>query len=246
MSTYVYGIIRQDPSLDPSELVGVGDPPARVRLIDEGDLIAAVSTAPEGLLPKRRDLTAHQDVLMSLGERGPVLPMRFGTLAPDDGAVASRLQDGGPHYAGLLDRLEGRCEFNVKAFHVEEEALRSVLGQDPGLRAANDRLKAMGGGDTADRMAFGERVALALEELRRHHASIIVPALTAVAEDAVVGPAVEGCSANVSLLVRRHEAGELRQEVEGLRQSMGRLMDFHLNGPLPPYSFVGRTEEQRR
>ncbi|WP_017605270.1 GvpL/GvpF family gas vesicle protein [Nocardiopsis alkaliphila] len=243
MSTYVYGIVRRTPTVDPSTLTGVGAPPAKVRLIEEGDLSAAVSTTSEDLLPKRRDLAAHQDVLMRLGERGPVLPMRFGALAPDDEAVATELHDNASRYTELLDRLEGCFEFNVKVSHVEEEALRVVLTEDEGLRAANERLRAMGGGGPDERMAFGERVSHALEDLREHHASALLPVLTASAEEVVTGSPVEGYLANVSLLVRQERAQEVLETVEELRRTMGRLMEFHLNGPLPPYSFV-ETEER--
>lgn len=243
MSTYVYGIVRGAPTLDPTSLTGVGNPPAEVRLVHGGGLSAAVSTAPEDLLPKRRDLAAHQNVLMTLGERGPVLPMRFGALAPDDEAVCTELRDGAHRYTAFLDRLEGCFEFNVKVSHVEEEALRIVLTEDSGLRMANERLRAMGGGGPDERMAFGERVSHALEELRRQHAWALMPVLTASAEDAVMGSPVEGCLANVSLLVRQEREKEVLDTVEELRRSMGRLMEFHLNGPLPPYSFV--EEDQR-
>lgn len=238
MSTYVYGIVRSPSAPDTSALAGVGDPPGEVRLVRSGDLAAAVSTAPEGLLPKRRDLNAHQDVLMHLGERGAVLPMRFGAVAPDDGEVASELELGSRRYEDLLDRLTGRVEFNVKVSLIEEAALRVVLTEDAGLRRANERLVAEGGGSPADRMAFGEQVANALEDLAHEHADVVTRPLAALAERAVMGPPVSASLANVSLLVPRERMDGVGREVDQLRQSLGHLLEFRMNGPLPPYSFV--------
>ncbi|WP_017588506.1 GvpL/GvpF family gas vesicle protein [Nocardiopsis ganjiahuensis] len=243
MSTYVYGIVRSTSAPDPSALGGVGDPPGEIRLVRSGDLAAVVSTAPEGLLPKRRDLSAHHDVLMFLGERGAVLPMRFGAVAPDDAEVTSELERGRQRYEELLDRLEGRVEFNVKVSHVEEAALRAVLTEDPELRQANERLVAAGGGSPPDRMAFGEQVAHALEDLERHHADLVTPPLAALAERVVTGPPVGTSLANLSLLVPRERMKEVESEVDGLRRSFGPLMEFQLNGPLPPYSFVDDPDE---
>ncbi|MCZ9340586.1 GvpL/GvpF family gas vesicle protein, partial [Streptomyces sp. TRM76130] len=112
MSTYVYGITASDhPSL-PQGLVGVGNPPRPVRVLTEGDLAAVVSDAPEGLRPKRKDLLAHQSVLAEAGAAGCVLPMRFGSVAPDDEAVTGVLAERAEHYKERLRALDGRVEYN--------------------------------------------------------------------------------------------------------------------------------------
>ncbi|GAB3213782.1 GvpL/GvpF family gas vesicle protein [Marinactinospora thermotolerans] len=243
MSTYVYGIVRSSHPLRLDGRAGVGDPAPPVRRIEAGDLVAVVSDAPEGLRAKRRDLTAHQEVLDLLGEQGAVLPMRFGTVAPDDGAVTEELTRAAAYYEDLLARLDGRTEVNVKAFHNEDAALREVLREDAGLRSANEALRAAGGGTPAERVAFGERVALVLDEHRRRDADRVVEKLRPHAEEIALGPQVDGCVANVSLLVERSRMAEVEQAVQELRSSLGWLMDIRMHGPLPPYSFVAAREE---
>ncbi len=71
---------------------GAGDPPERLRAVDGRSLVAVVSDVPEGLKAKRRDVLAHQSVL-ELTADGSVLPLRFGALAPDDGAVRQVLDE---------------------------------------------------------------------------------------------------------------------------------------------------------
>jgi Gas vesicle synthesis protein GvpL/GvpF/Gas vesicle synthesis protein GvpO len=67
----------------------------RARVVRHDGLVAVVSDAPEGLRAKRRDLEAHEQVLESLGDAGPVLPMRFGSVAADDTAVEAELRAAG-------------------------------------------------------------------------------------------------------------------------------------------------------
>ncbi|PSK97972.1 gas vesicle protein GvpL/GvpF [Murinocardiopsis flavida] len=238
MSTYVYGIVLATDAPEAVELTGVGDPPASVRLVTHSGLAAIVSTTPDGLRAKRRDLAAHQEVLSRLARRGPVLPMRFGALAPDDASVEAELERAPRHYTGLLEELRDRVEVNVKATHVEETALRTVLMEDADLRATNEELRAANGGTPDEQMAFGERVSAALEELRKRDSDKVVAPLATHADKIAFGPPVDNCLANVSLLVHQDKLDDVGREASDLRESFDGLMEIRVNGPLPPYSFV--------
>ncbi|CAM5249500.1 hypothetical protein STENM327S_08637 [Streptomyces tendae] len=151
MSTYVYGITAAThPSL-PEGTGGVGDPPREVRILKEGELAAVVSDAPEGLRPKRRELLAHQNVLSEIGADGCVLPMRFGSVAPDDEAVTGVLAERAEHYAERLKALDGRVEYNIKANHVEEAVLHHVMASNPEIRALAESNRQAGGGTSRRR-----------------------------------------------------------------------------------------------
>ena len=238
MSTYVYGIVHDDESLDGLELSGVGREPAPVRFVRARGIAAVVSDAPEGLRAKRRDLTAHQEVLQELTRRRGVLPMRFGVVSEDDDAVTEQLRDKGDHYSTLLSRLEGRVEFNVKAVYVEEEVLKALLRDDRALKERNESLRRAGGGTPAERMAFGERVARALEERKRRDADIVVRPLTEHAERVATGPLVDGCLTNTSFLLPWERREEFLRRAATVQQEMDAYMDVRVNGPMPPYSFV--------
>ncbi|WP_017588088.1 GvpL/GvpF family gas vesicle protein [Nocardiopsis ganjiahuensis] len=238
MSTYVYGIVRDDEALDSVKLSGVGQDAAPVRFVRAYGVAAAVSDAPEALRAKRRDLEAHQNVLLDLGQEHGVLPLRFGAVSEDDDAVAAELSRYADHYSVLLDKLQDRVEFNVKAQHVEEAALRTVLRNDEGLRARNEELKAAGGGDPAERMAFGEQVAQAVEELRRRDAETVLGPLEGLAESTARGSLPDGHLTNTSFLVHRDRADDFLREAGRLQQELSSYAEVRVNGPLPPYSFV--------
>ncbi|MFF6994859.1 GvpL/GvpF family gas vesicle protein [Streptomyces sp. NPDC008313] len=237
MSTYIYGITEgSHPSL-PDGMGGVGDPPRPVRILKEGELAAIVSDAPEGLRPKRRDLLAHQTVLGEAGAGGPVLPMRFGSVAADDEAVTTVLAERAEHYAERLRTLAGKVEYNVKASHDEEAVLHRVLGENPDIRALTEANRQAGGGSYEQKMRLGEMVAAAVQAREVADAVEVRQALEPAADAVSSGPESTGWLTNVSFLVERDQAAAFLETVERVRTAMPHL-ELRVNGPLPPYSFV--------
>ncbi|MFF0105109.1 GvpL/GvpF family gas vesicle protein [Streptomyces hirsutus] len=235
MSTYVYGIIASTHPAVPEHLSGVGEGPLRV--LKAGDLAAVVSDAPEGLRPKRRELLAHQNVLSEVGAEGCVLPMRFGSVAPDDNAVTDVLTERAEHYKERLRALDGRVEYNVKANHVEEAVLHHVMAVNPEVRALAEANRKAGGGSYDDKIRLGEMVAGAVRGQEAEDGAAVQRALEPAADAVGVGPESTGWLANVSFLVERDAAADFMAAVDRVREDMPHL-EVRLNGPLPPYSFV--------
>ncbi|GAA2249254.1 gas vesicle protein [Streptomyces ruber] len=237
MSTYVYGIAaRSHPSL-PRDMEGVGTPALKVRVLEEGELAAIVSDAPEDLRPKRKDLLAHQNVLNEAGAGGAVLPMRFGSVAPDDASVTGVLAERAEHYLERLKALDGKVEYNVKASHDQEAVLHRVMSDNPELRALAQSNRQSGGGSYEDKLRLGEMVAAAVQNREAEDAALLRQALENTAAAESVGPDSTGWLANVSFLVERAKAEEFLAGVERVRQEYPHL-EVRVNGPLPPYSFV--------
>jgi len=237
VSTYVYGIIDGSRSSLPQELVGVGDPQRPVRVLKESGLAAVVSDAPEGLRPKRKDLLAHQAVLAEAGADGCVLPMRFGSVAPDDETVTGVLAERAEHYKERLRALDGKVEYNVKATHDEEAVLHRVMAENPELRALTEANRKAGGGSYEDKLRLGEMVVAAVKAREAEDAAEVQQALEPNAAAVSAGPESTGWIANVSFLVARDEAETFLASVEQVRKSHPHL-ELRVNGPLPPYSFV--------
>ena len=237
MSTYVYGITTgSHPSL-PDGMEGVGEPARQVRIIKEGDLAAVVSDAPEGLRPKRRDLLAHQNVLAETGAAAAVLPMRFGSVSPDDAAVAGVLAERADHFKERLKALSGKVEYNVKATHDEEAVLHRVMSENPEVRALTEANRQAGGGSYDDKLRLGEVVVAAVQHREVEDAAELQRALEPVAAAVSVGPESTGWLANLSFLVERASAEDFIAAVEEVRKGQPHL-EVRLHGPLPPYSFV--------
>jgi len=237
VSTYVYGITASSHPALPKDMGGVGDPPCPVRLLKEGDLTAVVSDAPEGLRPKRRDLLAHQNVLAEVGAGGVVLPMRFGSLAPDDDTVTGVLAERAEHYKERLQALDGKVEYNVKATHQEDAVLHRVMSENPEIRAMTEANRQSGGGSYDEKLRLGEMVAAAVKAREEQDAAELQSALEPTAAAVAAGPESTGWLLNLSFLVDRDSAESFLAEVEQTRKGYPHV-ELRVNGPLPPYSFV--------
>lgn len=237
MSTYVYGITAASHPALPDGLEGVGSPPRPVRVLTEGELAAVVSDAPEGLRPKRKDLLAHQNVLSESGADGCVLPMRFGSVAPDDGTVTAVLAERADHYAERLRALDGKVEYNVKAIHNEEAVLHRVMSENPDIRSLTEANRQEGGGSYEQKLHLGEMVVAAVKAREAEDATDVQHTLEPAADAVSVGPESSGWLANISFLVARDEAASFLNVVEQVRTGHPHL-EVRVNGPLPPYSFV--------
>ncbi|MFI5659912.1 GvpL/GvpF family gas vesicle protein [Streptomyces sp. NPDC051684] len=240
MSTYVYGITAADHPGLPEGMEGIGRPALTVRTATGGGLAALVSDAPENLRPKRRDLLAHQNVLAEAGGGGTVLPMRFGSVATDDDAVAATLEEHADHYQERLAALRDRVEYNVKVQHDEEAVLRTVVADQPELRAQVEHNRATGGGTHEDKMRLGETVAKAVQQREAEDGELVLAQLEPHADAISPAPDTTGWITNLSFLVDRSSSEHLLGAIEQLRKAHPHLV-FRVNGPLPPYSFVDQA-----
>ncbi|MET9365700.1 GvpL/GvpF family gas vesicle protein [Streptomyces sp. NPDC006632] len=238
MTTYVYGIARRSHGRLPEQMGGIGNPPRPVRTVEQGELVALVSDAPEELKPKRRDLLAHQNVLAEAGAAGPVLPMRFGGVSTDDEAVRAVLAEHEERYLERLEALDGKVEYNVKATHDEEAVLHQVLADNAELRALSEANRKSGGGSYEDKLRLGERIAAAVQQRETADAALVQQTLRDAAAEQCPGPQSTGWLANISFLVPRDHADEFIATVDGLRAQAPHLV-VQVHGPLPPYSFTG-------
>ncbi|MEB3961579.1 GvpL/GvpF family gas vesicle protein [Streptomyces kunmingensis] len=233
-SLYVYAVVRAGTAL-PKDAAGVGSPPAAPRTVDAGPLAAVVSAAPARLRARRRDLLAHQNLLTELAETGPVLPMRFGAVAPDESALRDRLAAAEAEHLATLERLAGHVEINVKAMPAHD-ALAALVAGDATVRRLRDEARRRPGYEANVRL--GEAVAAALSRRAAEAGRRALHSLASMARAAATGPDVQGCALNVSFLVARSDTDRFRAAAERLAAAHQEHMELRLAGPLPCYSFV--------
>jgi hypothetical protein len=214
MSLRLYGIVRAGHPLPPGVRAVVG---AELAVV-VGDLRA------DGLTDQ--DAVSHLDILCELVRTGPVLPLRFGTVAPDDDAVrAEVLRD---DLAPRLDRLDGLVEIRVGLEFDEQTVMLAVLDAHPGLAA--------GATDFAGQLELGRRIDEHVTTWRRERAAEL---LAGVGVDRVeLAPAEDGAQ-NWAVLVASHELSVLERTVGGLAG-----VTAHLLGPMPAYSFLEEPAPQ--
>lgn len=119
MPWYVYGVTRPTAKADPPGLRGVDDAP--VEVVGSGDLQVVAGEVPATF----RDLATapdddvvdavrrHDDVLHKVAQHRPVLPVRFGTVLPDEAAIEELLADADGRLWQALDRVADADEWVV-------------------------------------------------------------------------------------------------------------------------------------
>ncbi|AKG46345.1 GvpL/GvpF family gas vesicle protein [Streptomyces xiamenensis] len=232
---YAYGIVRTGHRLPPGA-TGVGSPPEPLRALPVGQLTAVVSAAPAGLLARRRDLLAHQETLLGLAAEGPVIPMRFGSVAPDEETLRTRLADAPQEQLALLERLDGRVEMNLKAL-VLEDGLSELLREDNQVRRLHRESRARPGYESSIRL--GQAIAEGLGRRAARAAARTLERVGALAEATAAGPEIEGCVLNMSFLLGRDAQEEFRAAVESCSAAYRGQVELRLSGPLPCFSFTG-------
>lgn len=234
-SLYVYAVVPAGTRL-PVGAAGVGDPPAAPYTLREGALDAVVSAAPARLRARRRDLMAHQNLLTALAESGPVLPMRFGAVAPDEDALRTQLGAAEAEHLATLERLAGHVEINVKALPADD-ALAALVAGEPTVRRLRDAARRRPGYEADVRL--GEAVAAALARRAADAGRQALHGLASMARAVTTGPDVPGCALNVSFLVARSDTERFRAAAERFAAAHRDHVELRLAGPLPCYSFVG-------
>lgn len=242
MALYVYGLMRTD-DLGPEAGFAQNEPP--VEVIVHQDLAALVATVEgEPIRLRRQAVTSHSDVLQRALERGPVLPMRFGTVLPDaDTLKRGLLAARGDEMRTRLDELAGKTEFRLKVSYREEPVLRSILARDPALRRSVEAVRGLPAqASHFGRLGLGERITLAVQARRDADVQQLLSELKAVAVAVEIGALQQPSMAlNASFLVSQEMRAEFDETVDRLASEREQFMEFRLIGPLPAHSFVGGT-----
>ncbi|MET7860599.1 GvpL/GvpF family gas vesicle protein [Streptomyces sp. NPDC005318] len=237
MAVYVYSIVGKKHPLRLDGVTGIGEPPSELRTVTEASLCAVVSDAPDDLRPKRRDLTAHQEVQNRLMADGAVLPLRFGLTAEDDEAVRAALEASATEYADKLQALDSCTEYHLKVSQDEDALLRQILADSSEARDLNDEIRSGAAGpDTS--LALGELVAKEVQARQDALATGVVEALRPFARDQEISQPTGGDFLSVSFLVSEDQDELFLTTELSLANQMGDEFQFRLHGPLPPYSFV--------
>jgi hypothetical protein len=237
----VYGIVRTDSSRVPEGLVGLDG--TEVRLVGHQRVAAAVGDIALDRPPGRRaDLVAYTKVLDTLAEAGPVVPVRFGSVVPDDDVVvADLLAPRVDRFDELLSSLEGRAQFNLRATYHEAGILQEVVAENREIAELRELTRDRDPDSVHPQLVrLGELVAHAVEGKRDHDAVFVLEQVRALVDAEVVrtGKGVEQVF-DASFLVADDRRAEFEELLESLAEGMHERIGLQLTGPLPPYDFVG-------
>ncbi|MEU5726986.1 GvpL/GvpF family gas vesicle protein [Micromonospora sp. NPDC047738] len=237
----VYGLVRPAHPL-PESVTGIGTPAGRVRLVGTEQVAAAVSEIGDQAL-RDADAVDYLDVLRALIEGGPVLPVRFGTLAPDDDAVRSEiLAPLGERAASRLDQLDGLVEMRLKIKADEDAELRNLLASSPTLRQLVGQSRA-GAADLNAQISVGEQVNHGLAERRAALDAQVASRLAPLTVDHGSRTADDVTLLTHYYLVRADDLEQFDAAVQELRDDLGERYTVEYVGPLPPLDFAESADD---
>jgi hypothetical protein len=240
---YVYGIVPGDVEVTP-DAVGVGDPPAEVKVVRQGDVAALVSEIDISMpLGTPDDLRAHARLLDGAATTAPVLPLRFGAVLTDEEAVRQELlAEHEQEFADALHELEGRVQFTVRARYVEQAVLTEIVNETPEIAQLREAIAQTPDADATrnERIQLGQLVSEAIEQKRRLDSNSLVERLSPDSDSHVVRePSHDEDAAHIAFLVQLDEQEAFQAAVSEIQQEWKERVDIVLLGPSAPYDFVG-------
>lgn len=217
MSLLVYGIVEASSS-DPS---GVGLDGQSLHTVTEGPLAAVVSDHfGDQVEPTPDALSAYEQTVRRLMERGAILPAQFGSVVEGETAVLELLRRRRKDLVARLQRVRGAVEIGLRASWRDGFRMPAEARSQSGTSYLRDRLELR---------QSARRVATELEPLgalARSSRRAIAPRPDLPVLD--------------SYLV---DSGRVSEFVALVEQLDDRLDEVELvcTGPWPPYSFAEGT-----
>jgi Gas vesicle synthesis protein GvpL/GvpF len=239
MALHLYGVVRAADLVAGEVPVppGAADGPP-LRAVTRDDLAAVVSPVDTDRELTDDDAVRHLDALTALVARGPVLPLRFGTTAPDDEAVREEVL-GAPadELRRRLSALDGVVEVRLDLVSRDERDLPPLLAGHQELHGLAARAREPGTG-MDEQLRLGEATAQLLGDLRARRGEEVAEELSPLVERSrhldAPRPEVE----RWAFLVGRGRLEELDSAIAGLRARRGDELDLEYVGPLPTFSFL--------
>jgi hypothetical protein len=238
---HVYGVVRADRRL-PERLRGLRG--AAVDLVTHDDLAAVVSPVAEDHEHGEDDAREHLAVLTALVGEGPVLPLRLGTVAPDEVAVATEVLGApGSELRRDLDAVAGLVEVHVDVADDEHERLREIVREAPDLPSFHEGSRA---GRSLDyRVRVGRLVADRLAERRAAEAEDLLARLGPLAVADAPRAAADGWVMRRAFLLRQADVARFDEALDAVHAHYAGTRSVTRVGPLPVFSF-GRVPDSSR
>lgn len=209
---------------------------ADVRLVRCGALAAAVREMPDDAVPCDDDANLYLDALIALLRGGPVLPVRFGTLAPDEDAVCELLDTTAEDLAHRLDVLDGLVEVRLQIAADLDAELRTLVDASPELaRVRPEQLD--------DRIRQGERISAELAERQDELGERVLSRLQQHAVACRTLRPQAATEVRHAYLIRAEALAEFDEAVRALSDDLGDGYAIEYAGPLPPFEFTDLSDD---
>lgn len=212
-----------------------------VYTISSGDLAAVVSDVPNRKMrPERRHLAAHQNVLKALMVNSTPLPVAFGIVAEDPGAIQAIFSENQNTIEDQLRQVRGKVEMGLRVTWDVPNIFDYFIDRHPDLRAVRDNYFGIHREPThEDKIALGRLFDRILTEDREDHTRVVEDILSVYC----VNIKRNRCRAekdvmNLACLVARKKEARFEAGVIEAAKLFDNNFTFDYNGPWAPHNFV--------
>jgi len=238
---YLYAIVPARQGID--EAIGAGSVSDRLRTIAPGPFAAVVGDGPNVEGRSREELVlrllSHQKTIERIMQAAPLLPVKFGTFAPDEACVHAMLARGGAAFQAAFERLAGCVQVEI-VVKWDVETVFAEIAKEEAIAGLKKKWELhVGPSDEALRVVLGGLVKQSLERRRAALAAALFATLRMAAVDAIACPVTaDQVALHAVLLMKAEEMASLDGRLEELDAAYGGRLAFRCVGPLAPYSFA--------
>jgi hypothetical protein len=186
-----------------------------------------------------RYLSAHQQVLETVMRDYPVLPVKFGTLLPDEDGLHALLRQGDRLFRTTLATYAGKQQLEVLVLWDLQQIFQTIASEEP-IATLRTQIAGRSPDETVnERVTLGQLVHAALQQRRSQIGEQVIAQLRSVADDLIINPTMDDrMVVNVALLIDETRQGDLDDALDALDELFGGQFQIRCVGPLPPYSFA--------
>ena len=242
---YIYCIIasKEAVSFGPIGIGGRGD---EVSAIVYDDIAAVVSNSPViSYTVSRENMLAHEKAIEEVMKKYTVLPVRFCTIAQDEGKVKKILEKEHDKFTETLRNMKGKKELGLRAIFKEDVIYKEIAENYEEIKKLKKALSSESPTKTYYlRVEVGRKVEAALQEEKDMHKEEILNMLSPLALDTKVNTAYgELMVISAAFLVENRKEAEFDKNVQALDDKYGHKIKFKYIGTLPPFNFVNLVIE---
>jgi hypothetical protein len=240
---YLYGLIRAKEDVD-FGAIGLehdgGRAPVHTLLVDSMGAVVSDFSPKERLLPLRKNLEPHNQVLREVMRSTTVVPMTFGHVARSEEDIKKMLRRHRAAIGAQLDRVAGTVEMGLKVKWDVDSIYDYIVGVDPELAALRDQVFGRSSAPTAnEKMELGKLFENRLNREREEQTEKVIELFKGhVRESRSSPPKDEKMVMDLSFLVDRDAQKAFEERVYEVAGAFPAEYVFDYSGPWAPFHFV--------
>ena len=240
---YLYGLIRTKEDAD-FGAIGLEHDGSRGRvhtlLVDSMAAVVSDFSPRERLLPLRKNIEPHNEVLKTVMRTTTVVPMTFGHVVRSDEEIRKTLRRHKAAIGAQLDRVSGAVEMGLKVKWDVDSIYDYIVGVDPELAALRDQIFGRSNAPTQnEKMELGKLFEDRLNREREEQTDRVLELFKGDARESKANvPKGEKMVMDLAFLVDRDAQKRFEERIYQVAGAFPTEYVFDYSGPWAPFHFV--------